>query len=130
MDDVITFDEGDEFEVTGYYKTQTDVQGFIITENKEVTFSFIEKTPLSIKENGAIKAAFSVGNDKKYIFRKEICNIRQVRTRGVLPKINGISLENVNLPNTIPINHKTRAMYLLTAFVAKTKTYPQPTMVG
>lgn len=67
-DDVITFDEGDEFEVTGYYKTQTDVQSFIITENKEVTFSFIEETPLSIKENGAIKAAFSVGNDKKIYF--------------------------------------------------------------
>lgn len=67
-DDVITFDEGDEFEVTGYYKTQTNVQSFIITENKEVTFSFIEETPLSIKENGAIKAAFSVGNDKKIYF--------------------------------------------------------------
>lgn len=67
-DDIITFDEGDEFEVTGYYKTQTDVQSFIITENKEVTFSFIEETPLSIKENGAIKAAFSVGNDKKIYF--------------------------------------------------------------
>lgn len=68
LDDVITFDEGDEFEVTGYYKTQTDVQRFLITENKEVTFSFIEETPLSIKENGAIKAAFSVGNDKKIYF--------------------------------------------------------------
>lgn len=68
MDDVITFDEGDEFEVTGYYKTQTDVQSFIITENKEVTFSFIEETPLSIKENGAIKAAFSVAKDKKVYF--------------------------------------------------------------
>lgn len=67
-DDIITFDEGDEFEVTGYYKTQTDVQSFIITENKEVTFSFIEETPLSIKENGAIKAAFSVGNNKKVYF--------------------------------------------------------------
>lgn len=67
-DDVITFDEGDEFEVTGYYKTQTDVQSFIITENKEVTFSFIEETPLSIKENGAIKAAFSVAKDKKVYF--------------------------------------------------------------
>lgn len=67
-DDIITFDEGDEFEVTGYYKTQTDVQSFIITENKEITFSFIEKTPLSIKENGAIKAAFSVGNNKKVYF--------------------------------------------------------------
>lgn len=67
-DDIITFDEGDEFEVTGYYKTQTDVQSFIITENKEVTFSFIEETPLSIKENGAIKAAFSVGNNKKIYF--------------------------------------------------------------
>lgn len=67
-DDIITFDEGDEFEVTGYYKTQTDVQSFIITENKEVTFSFIEETPLSIKENGAIKAAFSVAKDKKVYF--------------------------------------------------------------
>ena len=68
LDDVITFAEGDEFEVTGYYKTQTDVQRFIITENKEVTFSFIEETPLSIKENGAIKAAFSVAKDKKVYF--------------------------------------------------------------
>lgn len=68
MDDVITFDEGDEFEVTGYYKTQTDVQRFLINENKEVTFSFIEKTPLSIKENGAIKATFSVAKDKKVYF--------------------------------------------------------------
>lgn len=67
-DDIITFDEGDEFEVTGYYKTQTDVQRFVIIENKKVTFSFIEETPLSIKENGAIKAAFSVGNDKKIYF--------------------------------------------------------------
>lgn len=68
MDDVITFNEGDEFEVTGYYKTQTDVKRFIITENKDVTFSFIEETPLSIKENGAIKAAFSVSKDKKVYF--------------------------------------------------------------
>ncbi|MBP5724986.1 MAG: T9SS type A sorting domain-containing protein, partial [Bacteroidales bacterium] len=68
MDDVITFDEGDEFEVTGYYKTQTDAQRFLIAENKEVTFSFIEETPLSIKENGAIKAAFSVGKNKKVYF--------------------------------------------------------------
>lgn len=67
-DDIITFDEGDEFEVTGYYKTQTDVQSIIITGNKEVTFSFIEETPLSIKENGAIKAAFSVAKDKKVYF--------------------------------------------------------------
>lgn len=67
-DDIITFDEGDEFEVTGYYKMQTDVQRFVIIENKKVTFSFIEETPLSIKENGAIKAAFSVGNDKKIYF--------------------------------------------------------------
>lgn len=67
-DDIITFDEGDEFEVTGYYKTQTDVQRFLITENNEVTFSFIEETPLSIKENGAIKAAFSVAKDKKVYF--------------------------------------------------------------
>ena len=68
MDDVITFDEGDEFEVTGYYKTQTDVQRFLIAENKEVTFSFIEETPLSIKENGAIKAAFTVSKNKKVYF--------------------------------------------------------------
>ena len=67
-DDIITFDEGDEFEVTGYYKMQTNVQRFVIIENKKVTFSFIEETPLSIKENGAIKAAFSVGNDKKIYF--------------------------------------------------------------
>ena len=68
VDDIITFDEGDEFEVTRYYKTQTDVQSYIITKKKEVTYSFIEETPLSIKENGAIKAAFSVGNDKKIYF--------------------------------------------------------------
>lgn len=67
-DDIITFDEGDEFEVTGYYKTQTDVQRFLITENKEVTFSFIEETPFSIKENGAIKAAFTVSKNKKVYF--------------------------------------------------------------
>ena len=68
MDDVITFDEGDEFEFTGYYKTQTDVQRFLIAENKEVTFSFIEETPFSIKENGAIKATFTVSKNKKVYF--------------------------------------------------------------
>ena len=68
MDDVITFDEGDKFEFTGYYKTQTDAQRFVITENKEVTFSFIEETPSSIKENGAIKAAFTVSKNKKVYF--------------------------------------------------------------
>lgn len=66
--DIITFNEADEFEVTGFYKNQTDVQKFVITENKNVTFSFIEETPLSIKENGAIKAAFSVAEDKKVYF--------------------------------------------------------------
>ena len=68
MDDVITFDEGDEFEFTGYYKTQTDVQRFVVSENIEVTFSFIEETPFSIKENGAIKAAFTVSKNKKVYF--------------------------------------------------------------
>ena len=68
LDDVITFDEGDEFEFTGYYKKQTDVQRFVITENIEVTFSFIDETPLVLKENGAIKAAFSVAEDKQVYF--------------------------------------------------------------
>ncbi|MBO4777527.1 MAG: T9SS type A sorting domain-containing protein, partial [Bacteroidales bacterium] len=68
LDDVITFDEGDEFEFTGYYKKQNDVQRFVITENIEVTFSFIDETPLVLKENGAIKAAFSVAEDKQVYF--------------------------------------------------------------
>ena len=68
LDDVVIFDEGDEFEFTGYYKKQTDVQRFIITENIEVAFSFIDETPLVLKENGAIKAAFSVAKDKKVYF--------------------------------------------------------------
>ena len=38
IDDVITFDEGDEFEFTGYYKNQTDVKTAVITENKQIVF--------------------------------------------------------------------------------------------
>ena len=68
LDDVITFDEGDEFVFTGYYKKQTDAQRFVITENIEVTFSFIDETPLVLKENGAIKAAFTVSKNKKVYF--------------------------------------------------------------
>lgn len=39
IDDVITFDEGDEFEFTGYYKNQTDVKTAVITENKQIVFA-------------------------------------------------------------------------------------------
>ena len=41
IDDVITFDEGDEFEFTGYYSNQTDVKTAEITGDKTITFSFV-----------------------------------------------------------------------------------------
>ena len=44
IDDVITFDEGDKFEFTGYYYNQTDVKTAVITANKTITFSFTKVT--------------------------------------------------------------------------------------
>ncbi|MBR4497534.1 MAG: T9SS type A sorting domain-containing protein [Bacteroidales bacterium] len=41
LDDVITFDEGDEFSFTGYYKKQTDKKTMVITEDTEIIFNFI-----------------------------------------------------------------------------------------
>lgn len=65
-DDVITFNEGETFEFTGYYKEQTDVKTEIISENKEIVFEFEEEK--SIIENGSIKAAFSVSAHKQVYF--------------------------------------------------------------
>ena len=50
-DDIITFDEGDEFEFTGYYFTQTDVKTAVITENKHISFSFTKVTPTVTTNN-------------------------------------------------------------------------------
>ncbi|MBR3979782.1 MAG: T9SS type A sorting domain-containing protein [Bacteroidales bacterium] len=44
IDDVITFDEGDTFEFTGYYNNQTDVKTAVITSDKTITFSFTKVT--------------------------------------------------------------------------------------
>ncbi|MBP5370438.1 MAG: hypothetical protein J6Y55_00775 [Bacteroidales bacterium] len=44
LDDVITFDEGDEFVFTGYYYSQTSVKTEAITGNKTVSFSFTKVT--------------------------------------------------------------------------------------
>ena len=43
FDDVITFDEGDQFEFIGYYKNQTDVKTAVITGNKQIVFSLISE---------------------------------------------------------------------------------------
>ncbi|MCR4801010.1 MAG: fibronectin type III domain-containing protein, partial [Bacteroidales bacterium] len=40
IDDVITFDEGDTFEFTGYYYSQTSKKTAVITGDKTITFSF------------------------------------------------------------------------------------------
>ena len=39
FDDVITFDEGDEFEFIGYYKNQTDVKKAVITRSLKISFT-------------------------------------------------------------------------------------------
>ena len=44
IDDMITFDEGDKFEFTGYYYNQTDLKTAVITANKTITFSFTKVT--------------------------------------------------------------------------------------
>ena len=68
-DDVITFNEGEEFEFTGYYKKQTDIKTSAITENTTIEFEFeIEKPKPEIFENGAIKAAFSISMNQKIYF--------------------------------------------------------------
>lgn len=42
-DDVITFNEGEEFEFTGYYKKQTDVKTSAIIKDEEIIFAFEEE---------------------------------------------------------------------------------------
>ena len=61
-DDVITFNEGEEFEFTGYYKKQTDVKTSAIIESEEIVFAFERDY------EGAIKFAFSVSDDKQVYF--------------------------------------------------------------
>lgn len=50
-DDIITFDEGDEFEFTGYYFTQTDVKTAVITGDRKISFSFTKVTPTVTTNN-------------------------------------------------------------------------------
>ena len=66
-DDVITFNEGEEFEFTGYYKKQTDVKYSAITQNTTIEFEFEIEKP-EIFENGAIKAGFSISETNKVYF--------------------------------------------------------------
>lgn len=46
-DDVITFDEGDMFEFTGYYKNQTDVKTAVIIGNKQIVFALCAEPNVS-----------------------------------------------------------------------------------
>ena len=62
--DVITFNQGDVFEFTGYYQKQTDVKTAVITENKDIEFHFGAVEIV----NGAIKAPFSVAEGKQVYF--------------------------------------------------------------
>ena len=48
LNDVITFNEGDAFEFTGYYYSQISKKTAVITANMEIEFSFIEATPPTI----------------------------------------------------------------------------------
>ena len=61
-DDVITFNEGEEFEFTGYYKKQTDIKTSAIIKDEEIIFAFERDY------EGAIKFAFSISKDKKVYF--------------------------------------------------------------
>ena len=61
-DDVITFNEGEEFEFTGYYKKQTDIKTSAIIKDEEIVFAFEREY------EGAIKFAFSVSDDKQVYF--------------------------------------------------------------
>ena len=61
-DDVITFNEGEEFEFTGYYKKQTDIKTSAIIKDEEIIFAFEREY------EGAIKFAFSVSDDKQVYF--------------------------------------------------------------
>ncbi|MBO7125520.1 MAG: T9SS type A sorting domain-containing protein, partial [Bacteroidales bacterium] len=62
--DVITFNQGDVFEFTGYYQKQTDVKTAVITENQDIEFHFGAVEIV----NGAIKAPFSVAEGKQVYF--------------------------------------------------------------
>ncbi|MBR5434390.1 MAG: T9SS type A sorting domain-containing protein [Bacteroidales bacterium] len=42
LNDVIYFEDGDEFEFTGYYCRQTDVKTAVITGDQKITFSFVK----------------------------------------------------------------------------------------
>ena len=68
-DDIITFNEGDVFEFTGFYKLQTDKKKTLISNDTTIVFTFQKElqVPVSI-ENGAIKAGFSVSEDKQVFF--------------------------------------------------------------
>ncbi len=71
IDDVITFDEGDTFEFTGYYNNQTDVKTVVITSDKTITFSFTTTTTITcspIPGNSVIKSSFSVSPNNKVYF--------------------------------------------------------------
>ena len=63
LDDVITYDEGDEFEFIGYYQNQTDIKTAVISGNQEIVFAFKNRI-----ENGTIYAAFSVSDTQKIYF--------------------------------------------------------------
>ena len=68
IDDVITFDEGDEFEFTGYYSNQTDVKTAVITVNKTITFSFTTTWILFPVPKSVIKSSFSISPNNKVYF--------------------------------------------------------------
>ena len=62
-EDIITFNEGEEFEFTGYYKKQSDIKRALIIEDEEFIFTFEKEY-----EEGTIKFAFSVSEKKQVCF--------------------------------------------------------------
>ena len=67
-DDIITFNEGDVFEFTGFYKKQINEKKTFISNDTTIVFTFEPQLPISIENEGAIKAGFSVAEDKQVFF--------------------------------------------------------------
>ena len=59
IDDVITFDEGDRFEFTGYYYSQTRKNTTVITGDETITFSFTKVTEPTVTTVAATDIEFN-----------------------------------------------------------------------
>ena len=81
IDDVITFNKGEEFEFTGYSKEQSDVKRQVITGNTEIVFNFADVatpnvttgTVSNISNNSAYVEAEVVSENGSTVTERGVC---------------------------------------------------------